>query len=243
MSKKKPKRLFLTQDVTITLSPYQVLVVHRCSEYVLPFEWKSFVYLNTQTASIRYSGIRIYIFQSRLCLCVSGPSSDSDLISLLVDGDSLPDLDDGMGSSCSSPNQRAGGSGRPPSPSRTEVDTRRAIRAALFSSSHQKKDYLEKASEQISLAVQKEVEQDYASAFFYYRSGVDLLLQGVQGTRAHTYQQHQKLEKDQGLHENALTNGRTIATAGVAGLLEVFLLKQHVDCKNNRAYANCWNIT
>ncbi|XP_053499505.1 ribosomal protein S6 kinase delta-1 isoform X1 [Ictalurus furcatus] len=110
-----------------------------------------------------------------------GPSSDSDLISLLVDGDSLPDLDDGMGSSCSSPNQRAGGSGRPPSPSRTEVDTRRAIRAALFSSSHQKKDYLEKASEQISLAVQKEVEQDYASAFFYYRSGVDLLLQGVQG--------------------------------------------------------------
>ncbi|KAF4092084.1 hypothetical protein AMELA_G00016890 [Ameiurus melas] len=110
-----------------------------------------------------------------------GPSSDSDLISLLVDGDSLPDLDDGMGSSCSSPNQRAGGSGRPPSPSRTEVDARRAIRAALFSSSHHKKDYLEKASEQISLAVQKEQEQDYASAFFYYRSGVDLLLQGVQG--------------------------------------------------------------
>ncbi|KAB5517130.1 hypothetical protein PHYPO_G00185870 [Pangasianodon hypophthalmus] len=110
-----------------------------------------------------------------------GPSSDSDLISLLVDGDSLPDLDDGMGSGCSSPNQRAGGSGRSVSPSRTEVDPRRAIRAALFSSSNQKKDYLEKASEQISLAVQKEVEQDYASAFFYYRSGVDLLLQGVQG--------------------------------------------------------------
>ncbi|XP_060769914.1 ribosomal protein S6 kinase delta-1 isoform X3 [Neoarius graeffei] len=110
-----------------------------------------------------------------------GPSSEGDLISLLVDGDSLPDLDDGMGSGCSSPNQRAGGSGRSVSPSRTEVDPRRAIRAALLSSSHQKKDYLEKASEQISLAVQKEVEQDYASAFFYYRSGVDLLLQGVQG--------------------------------------------------------------
>ncbi|KAI5094567.1 ribosomal protein S6 kinase delta-1, partial [Silurus meridionalis] len=109
-----------------------------------------------------------------------GPSSDSDLISLLVDGDSLPDLDDGMGSGCSSPNLPAGGSGRSASPKRTEVDPRRAIRAALFSS-QQKKDYLEKASEQISLALQKEVEQDYASAFFYYRSGVDLLLQGVQG--------------------------------------------------------------
>ncbi|KAI5616989.1 ribosomal protein S6 kinase delta-1, partial [Silurus asotus] len=113
-----------------------------------------------------------------------GPSSDSDLISLLVDGDSLPDLDDGMGSGCSSPNLRAGGSGRSASPKRTEVDPRRAIRAALFSS-QQKKDYLEKASEQISLALQKEVEQDYASAFFYYRSGVDLLLQGVQGTHTH----------------------------------------------------------
>ncbi|KAG7331774.1 hypothetical protein KOW79_005743 [Hemibagrus wyckioides] len=110
-----------------------------------------------------------------------GLSSESDLISLLVDGDSLPDLDDGMGSGCSSPKQRAGGSGCSASLSRTEVDPRRAIRAALFSSGHQKKDYLEKASEQISLAVRKEVEQDYASAFFYYRSGVDLLLQGVQG--------------------------------------------------------------
>lgn len=116
---------------------------------------------------------------------VSGLSSDSDLISLLVDGDSLPDLDDGMGSGCSSPNHRAGGTGRSASPSRTEVDLRRTIRAALFPASHQKKDYLEKASEQISLAVRKEVEQDYASAFFYYRSGVDLLLQGVQGTHTH----------------------------------------------------------
>lgn len=101
----------------------------------------------------------------------------------------MPDLDDGMGSGCSSPKQRAGGSGCSASLSRTEVDPRRAIRAALFSSDHQKKDYLEKASEQISLAVRKEVEQDYASAFFYYRSGVDLLLQGVQGTLTHTQQQ------------------------------------------------------
>uniref|UniRef100_A0A3B4AV90 Protein kinase domain-containing protein n=1 Tax=Periophthalmus magnuspinnatus TaxID=409849 RepID=A0A3B4AV90_9GOBI len=44
-----------------------------------------------------------------------------------------------------------------------------------------KSDYLDKASELISLAVQREIEQDYQAAFSYYRSGVDLLLQGVQG--------------------------------------------------------------
>ncbi|XP_029902823.1 ribosomal protein S6 kinase delta-1 isoform X2 [Myripristis murdjan] len=44
-----------------------------------------------------------------------------------------------------------------------------------------KPDYLDRASEHICLAVQKEKEQDYQSAFSYYRSGVDLLLQGVQG--------------------------------------------------------------
>ncbi|XP_076024126.1 ribosomal protein S6 kinase delta-1 isoform X3 [Genypterus blacodes] len=44
-----------------------------------------------------------------------------------------------------------------------------------------KPDYLDKASELICLAVQKEREEDYQAAFSYYRSGVDLLLQGVQG--------------------------------------------------------------
>lgn len=46
-----------------------------------------------------------------------------------------------------------------------------------------KSDYLEKASELICLAVEKEKHQDYQAAFSYYRSGVDLLLQGVQGQR------------------------------------------------------------
>ncbi|XP_072551498.1 ribosomal protein S6 kinase delta-1 [Salminus brasiliensis] len=110
-----------------------------------------------------------------------GPSSESDLISLLVDGDSLAELDDGMASGRSSPNHPAGGSWRDVSPSRPELEPSRASRAALFPSSLRKKDYLEKASEQIGLAVQKEVEQDFAAAFSYYRSGVDLLLQGVQG--------------------------------------------------------------
>ncbi|XP_068580624.1 ribosomal protein S6 kinase delta-1 isoform X2 [Cebidichthys violaceus] len=44
-----------------------------------------------------------------------------------------------------------------------------------------KSDYLDGASELICLAVQKEKEQDFQAAFSCYRSGVDLLLQGVQG--------------------------------------------------------------
>uniref|UniRef100_A0A8B9HL02 Ribosomal protein S6 kinase C1 n=1 Tax=Astyanax mexicanus TaxID=7994 RepID=A0A8B9HL02_ASTMX len=86
-----------------------------------------------------------------------------------------------MASGRSSPNHTAGGSRRDVSPSRPELEPSRFSKAALFPSSLCKKDYLEKASEQIGLAVQKEVEQDFAAAFSYYRSGVDLLLQGVQG--------------------------------------------------------------
>lgn len=44
-----------------------------------------------------------------------------------------------------------------------------------------KSDYLDRASELIGLAVQKEKEEDFQAAFSCYRSGVDLLLQGVQG--------------------------------------------------------------
>ncbi|XP_066533082.1 ribosomal protein S6 kinase delta-1 [Hoplias malabaricus] len=113
--------------------------------------------------------------------CSSGPSSDSDLISLPVDGDSLAELDDGMASGGSSPNHPAGGSRQDASPGRPALEPSRTSRAAPFPSSHRRKDYLEKASEQIGLAVQKEVEQDFAAAFSFYRSGVDLLLQGVQG--------------------------------------------------------------
>ncbi|XP_064195325.1 ribosomal protein S6 kinase delta-1 isoform X1 [Anguilla rostrata] len=111
-----------------------------------------------------------------------GLSSDSDLISLLVDGDSLADLDDGMASGGESPNRPAGG--RSPSPQARALDPA-ASRAALFGGGLKprvgKRDYLERASEQIKLAVQREEEQDYGAAFCFYRSGVDLLLQGVQG--------------------------------------------------------------
>ncbi|CAN9507455.1 unnamed protein product [Ophioblennius macclurei] len=145
-----------------------------------------------------------------------GPSSDSDLTSLAVDTDSLAEVDDGMASGRTSPNQPQGGatnissscSPRLPSlhdrrrtPSPAPVPASSAPnpevswpgRAPLFSGGVKKviggggnpkdakSDYLDKASELISFAVQKEKEEDYQAAFSFYRSGVDLLLQGVQG--------------------------------------------------------------
>lgn len=151
-----------------------------------------------------------------LCVPSPGPSSDSDLTSLAVDIDSLAELDDGMASGRSSPNQPLGGSSTitsthsspslpplydyqqhhhqqhtsNPAPGSPAPEVSRTSRTALFPSSlrrgnanarETKRDYLDRASEHIRLAVQKEAEQDYQSAFSYYRSGVDLLLQGVQG--------------------------------------------------------------
>nr|XP_038032634.1 ribosomal protein S6 kinase delta-1 isoform X2 [Anas platyrhynchos] len=49
-----------------------------------------------------------------------------------------------------------------------------------------KQDYLEKAGELIKLALKKEEEEDYESAFSFYRKGVDLLLEGVQGESSPT---------------------------------------------------------
>uniref|UniRef100_A0A672QIE5 Ribosomal protein S6 kinase polypeptide 1 n=1 Tax=Sinocyclocheilus grahami TaxID=75366 RepID=A0A672QIE5_SINGR len=119
---------------------------------------------------------------------MTGGSSDSELNSLEVDGDTLAAVDDGMASgsirhtatqSNSSPIQQP-----VTSPSRLGVESSHSSGALSFTSSlrnYSEKDYLEEASEQIALAVQKEVEQDFAVAFSYYRRGVDLLLQGVQG--------------------------------------------------------------
>ncbi|KAM9273227.1 ribosomal protein S6 kinase delta-1 isoform 2-T2 [Cariama cristata] len=49
-----------------------------------------------------------------------------------------------------------------------------------------KQDYLEKAGEWIKLALKKEEEEDYETAFSFYRKGVDLLLEGVQGESSPT---------------------------------------------------------
>lgn len=153
---------------------------------------------------------RVYL----LVLSFSGPSCDSDLTSLVVDTDSLAELDDGMASGQTSPNQPQGGATniiscsphlssllerRTPSPapvpasSAPNPEVSWSRRASLLSSSLRragggsskdiKLNYLDKASELIGFAVQKENEQDFQAAFSYYRSGVDLLLQGVQGQR------------------------------------------------------------
>ncbi|KAK7907822.1 hypothetical protein WMY93_016434 [Mugilogobius chulae] len=137
-----------------------------------------------------------------------GPSSDSDLTSLAVDTDSLAEIDDGMASGRTSPNLPQGGAinissscsprlpslhdRRSPSPAPVPASSAPNLEVTwapktLFSGSVKgtntkdvKSDYLEKATELISLAVQREKEQDYQAAFSYYQSGVDLLLQGVQ---------------------------------------------------------------
>ncbi|XP_023059535.1 ribosomal protein S6 kinase delta-1 isoform X7 [Piliocolobus tephrosceles] len=49
-----------------------------------------------------------------------------------------------------------------------------------------KRDYLEKAGELIKLALKKEEEDDYEAASDFYRKGVDLLLEGVQGESSPT---------------------------------------------------------
>lgn len=66
-------------------------------------------------------------------------------------------------------------------PGRTLLFSGSLKKASGGNSKDAKSDYLDRASELICLAVQKEKEQDFQAAFSCYRSGVDLLLQGVQG--------------------------------------------------------------
>ncbi|XP_056437839.1 ribosomal protein S6 kinase delta-1 [Gadus chalcogrammus] len=149
-----------------------------------------------------------------------GPTSESDLTSLVADTDSLGELDDGMASGRTSPNQPPRGapnssgscspflrrlpplharhSPPPPAPAPGPLTPRagqeasrpggRSLlfsgalrRAAGGSAEDAKPDYLDRAGEHIQQALRREAERDYQAAFSYYRSGVDLLLQGVQG--------------------------------------------------------------
>ncbi|NWR75767.1 KS6C1 kinase, partial [Centropus unirufus] len=127
-----------------------------------------------------------------------GLSSDSDLISLTVDVDSLAELDDGMASNQSSPSRAVGLclSSEPPIQStlapEQEWSKPEGEREShgLFTGSLKpkpgKQDYLEKAGELIKLALKKEEEEDYETAVSFYRKGVDLLLEGVQGESSPT---------------------------------------------------------
>lgn len=123
-----------------------------------------------------------------------GFSSDSDLVSLTVDVDSLAELDDGMASNQNSPirtfglNQSSDSSALGAVASDSEQNKAEEERESrsLFPGSLKsklgKRDYLEKAGELIKLALKKEEEDDYEAASDFYRKGVDLLLEGVQGT-------------------------------------------------------------
>lgn len=125
-------------------------------------------------------------------LLISGFSSDSDLLSLTVDVDSLAEVEDGMASRQGSPS-RPFGLGLPTDPSAagavaSDSEPRKAEdreSRSLFPSSLKprlgRRDYLEKAGELIKLALKKEEEDDYEAASDFYRKGVDLLLEGVQG--------------------------------------------------------------
>uniref|UniRef100_A0A8C1U2X8 Ribosomal protein S6 kinase polypeptide 1 n=1 Tax=Cyprinus carpio TaxID=7962 RepID=A0A8C1U2X8_CYPCA len=120
-----------------------------------------------------------FLADSLLDRSSEGGSSDSELNSLEVDGDPLAAVDDGM----------ASGSIRHTATQSSLSLMQQPVtspRGALSFASglrnySEKKDYLEEASEQINLADQKEVEQDFAVAFFYYRRDVDLLLKSCCG--------------------------------------------------------------
>uniref|UniRef100_A0A8C3T335 non-specific serine/threonine protein kinase n=1 Tax=Chelydra serpentina TaxID=8475 RepID=A0A8C3T335_CHESE len=125
-----------------------------------------------------------------------GFSSDSDLISLTVDVDSLAELDDGMASNQNSPSRAFGLSLASESLGQGAIaydwewskpeGERESESHSLFTGSLRHKlgkhDYLEKAGELIKLALKKEEEEDYEAAFSFYRRGVDLLLEGPPGS-------------------------------------------------------------
>lgn len=123
---------------------------------------------------------------------ISGFSSDSDLLSLTVDVDSLVEVDDGMASHQGSPSRTFGvrlsadssavGAAAPDSePSKAEDRESRSLFPSSLKPRLGRRDYLEKAGELIKLALKKEEEDDYEAASDFYRKGVDLLLEGVQG--------------------------------------------------------------
>ncbi|XP_039215545.1 ribosomal protein S6 kinase delta-1 isoform X5 [Crotalus tigris] len=127
-----------------------------------------------------------------------GLSSDSDLISLTIDADSLVELDDGMASNQDSPSTLLGLSFAAEHPvlssaildqewikSENERESRGLFTGSLKAKLG-RRDYLDKAGELIKLALKKEEEEDYEAAFGFYRKGVDLLLEGVQGESSPT---------------------------------------------------------
>ncbi|XP_030110822.1 ribosomal protein S6 kinase delta-1 isoform X6 [Mus musculus] len=71
-------------------------------------------------------------------------------------------------------------------PSRVEDRESRSLFPSSLKPRLGRRDYLEKAGELIKLALKKEEEDDYEAASDFYRKGVDLLLEGVQGESSPT---------------------------------------------------------
>ncbi|XP_038204824.1 ribosomal protein S6 kinase delta-1 isoform X3 [Arvicola amphibius] len=107
------------------------------------------------------------------------------------------EVDDGMASRQGSPSKAfglslstdssaAGVVASDSEPSKAEDRESRSLFPSSLKPRLGRRDYLEKAGELIKLAVKKEEEDDYEAASDFYRKGVDLLLEGVQGESSPT---------------------------------------------------------
>ncbi|XP_066451156.1 ribosomal protein S6 kinase delta-1 [Eleutherodactylus coqui] len=174
-----------------------------------------------------------------------GLSSDSDLLSLTVDIDSLSGTDDGMASNQISPSktlsvppspgsavQSFPGSGYEGVKSEAEKESRSLFTAKLRQKLG-RSDYLSRAGELITVAMRKEAEQDYQAAFGFYRRGVDLLLEGVQGESSPTRREAVKKKTAE-----YLMRAETISSLCLNRLSEVTTLRDPPGAASSRPCAN-----
>ncbi|MBN3276034.1 KS6C1 kinase, partial [Polyodon spathula] len=141
-----------------------------------------------------------------------------------------------MASARDSPNKLLGGPSPEPAgkesvsydPEMSRNGAEAGSRGALFTSSLKtktgKKDYLDKADELIKLALQKEAEQDYEGAFSFYRSGVDLLLQGVQGEPSPTRREAVKKKTSEYIMRAEQISNRYLKASTENGSIETTVL-------------------
>lgn len=174
-----------------------------------------------------------------------GLSSDSDLISLTVDIDSLSGTDDGMASNQISPSKPFSvppslGSAAQNFPGssyegvKTEAEKEsRSLFTAKLKQKLGKSDYLARAGELITLAMKKETEQDYEAAFGFYRKGVDLLLEGVQGEASPTRREAVKKKTAE-----YLMRAETISSLCLSRSSEMSMLRDPPGAESSRPSPN-----
>ncbi|XP_060034395.1 ribosomal protein S6 kinase delta-1 isoform X3 [Erinaceus europaeus] len=123
-----------------------------------------------------------------------GFSRGADRAPVSVDAESPAEPDDGMASDRSSPAGSLGLSSAfpsaPPPPPGEQSGAEEEREGRRFPGSRKAgrghTDYLEAAAELVSLALRKEDDAEYAAASGFYRDGVHLLLEGVQGESSPT---------------------------------------------------------